>query len=100
MTDHTPAQGNAPGLPKSKFNKARSEYDDDITFSIEILMDRFRGLAAMIEMLGEHHGDLNTSVKRITDEIYFIADSVRHLADEGDLLARYAYDELKRKAAA
>ncbi len=100
MPHDNPAKGNTPGLPKSKFIKARSEYDPDITFSIEILMDRFRGLAAMIEMLGEHHCELNTSVKAITDEIYFIADSARHLADEGDLLAGYAYDELKRKAAA
>ena len=100
MTDPTPTPGNAPGLPKSSFQKARGAYDDDITFSINILMDRFRGLAAVIETLGECHSDLDTRVKEITNEMYFIADSARHLADEGDLLAKFAADELNRKAAA
>lgn len=90
---------NTPGLPETRYEKPRSQYDDDITFSINILMDRFRGLAGMIEDIADHHGELETKVKDINDQIYTLADCARHLANEGDLLARYCADELNRKDA-
>lgn len=81
-------------MPERSFHKPRHEYDADITFSMNILMDRFRGLAASIETMGEYHGENERRVKDIMHQIYWIADSARHLADEGDLLASFAADEL------
>ena len=99
MSQKKPARGTTPGCSPATFHKPRAEYDDDITFQLNILMSRFRGLAGMIETMADHTGESESLVKDVSAQLYTLADAARHFANEGDLLAIYIADELDKEKA-